>query len=67
MQVQDVQSQQSKLLTFLKTDMDVSEEAIAIAMRRTEEQANLLPVVLWQYGLITLDQLNQVFEWLETA
>ncbi|MGB3496127.1 MAG: DUF2949 domain-containing protein [Elainellaceae cyanobacterium] len=67
MQIQDVQGQQSKLLAFLRTDMDVSEEAIAIAMRRTEERANLLPVVLWQYGLITLDQLNKVFDWLETA
>lgn len=69
---QDVQarlldSRQSQLVEFLQTDMAVSDEAIAIGMRHTEQRSHLLPVVLWQYGLITLDQLNQVFDWLETT
>jgi Protein of unknown function (DUF2949) len=24
-----------------------------------------LPIILWQYGLVTLSQLNQIFDWLE--
>ncbi len=67
MRLQDVQSQQSKLVKFLRTDMAVSEEAIAIAMRNIEQRSHLLPITLWQYGLITVDQLNQVFDWLESA
>lgn len=67
MQIQDGQSQQSDLVTFLQTDLAVSDAAIAIAMRHIEHRSHLLPVVLWQYGLITLDQLNQVFDWLEAV
>jgi hypothetical protein len=28
---------------------------------------NLLPMILWQYGLVTLKQLDQIFDWLETV
>ncbi|MBE9076494.1 DUF2949 domain-containing protein [Romeria aff. gracilis LEGE 07310] len=26
-----------------------------------------LPMVLWQYGLVTISQLEQIYDWLETA
>jgi hypothetical protein len=26
-----------------------------------------LPMILWQYGLVTLEQLDRIFDWLETA
>jgi hypothetical protein len=26
-----------------------------------------LPMVLWQYGLVTLDQLDKIFDWLSEA
>ncbi|CAA9283859.1 hypothetical protein AVDCRST_MAG92-3740, partial [uncultured Coleofasciculus sp.] len=32
-----------------------------------EQIPNLLPITLWQYGLITLVQLDQVFDWLYTS
>lgn len=28
--------------------------------------SNHLPMILWQYGLITLEQLDLIFDWLET-
>lgn len=55
-----------RLLQFLQTELAVPAEAIEVALRQ-QEPPNLLPMVLWQYGLITLDQLNKVFDWLETA
>jgi hypothetical protein len=28
---------------------------------------NLLPMVLYQYGLVTTQDLGQIFDWLETT
>jgi hypothetical protein len=58
---------QDKLIQFLRHDMAVSEEAIALALKRTDTPNNLLPMVLWQYGILTLEQLDQVFDWMEAA
>ncbi len=58
---------QDRLIQFLRQDMAVSDEAIALAMKRTDTPNNLLPMVLWQYGILTLEQLDQVFDWMEAA
>lgn len=58
---------QNRLIHFLRHDMAVSDEAIALALKRTDTPGNLLPMVLWQYGIITLEQLDQVFDWMEAA
>lgn len=58
---------QTRLIHFLQEELAVPSAAIALAMRHHESESNWLPIILWQYGLITLNQLNQVFEWMETA
>jgi len=58
---------QSQLIRFLEDELAVPASAIALALRRHESESSWLPIILWQYGLITLQQLNQVFEWMETA
>lgn len=55
-----------RLISFLKEELEISAPEIALAQRRGEA-ANLLPMILWQYGLLTLEQLDIVFNWLETA
>jgi Protein of unknown function (DUF2949) len=58
----------SRLILFLQDELAVPENSVAIALHHQEPlSANLIPLVLWQYGLITLDQLARVFDWLETA
>ena len=59
-------STQAKLIKFLRDELAVPATAIALALRQPEQGTNL-PMVLWQYGLITLDQLNQIFDWMERA
>ncbi|MBD3885146.1 DUF2949 domain-containing protein [Phormidium tenue FACHB-886] len=59
-------STQTRLIKFLREDLAVPATAIAFALRQPEQATNL-PMVLLQYGLITLDQLNQIFDWMETA
>jgi hypothetical protein len=38
-----------------------------MAVRLCEASVGSLPMFLWQYGLIDLSQLNQVFDWMETV
>ncbi len=54
-------------IEFLQTDLGLSAETIAIATRKQETLISHAHITLWQYGLISLDQLNQIFEWLEQA
>jgi hypothetical protein len=60
-------SQQTQLIEFLKQELSVPAEAIALGLRRSASTPNLLPIVLWQYGLVTTLQLNRIFDWLETT
>jgi len=55
----------SRLIRFLKDDLDVPEKSIALVLRRDELSSNTLPMLLWQYGLIDLHQLDRIFDWLE--
>jgi hypothetical protein len=58
---------QARLIQFLQKDLAIPSEAIDMALRYTDQGPDLLPVVLLQYGLITIEQLDQVFDWLEAA
>lgn len=55
---------QEQLINFLKEDLGVSEACIVLAQAQRED-ANQLPMILWQYGLLTIEQLERVFDWLE--
>jgi hypothetical protein len=55
------------LLQFLQDELFLSKDSIAIAQRSAAQDRGPLPVVLWQYGLITLDELNRIYDWLEQA
>ena len=55
-----------RLISFLQEELEISAPEIALAQRQGEAP-NLLPMILWQYGLLTLEQLDRVLNWLETA
>jgi hypothetical protein len=58
---------QNPLLGFLKDELLLSSHSIDLALRHFEQNPGPLPIILWQYGLITLDQLSSIYDWLETA
>lgn len=60
-------SRWTKLVEFLQEELALPKAAIALATDHCEQKLNLLPVVLWQYGLVTLEQLDQIFDWLEAS
>ncbi|GAB4341561.1 MAG: DUF2949 domain-containing protein [Leptolyngbyaceae cyanobacterium] len=56
----------TQLITFLQEELDLSATSIAIALRHSEQDPGPLPMILWQYGLVSLEELEQIFDWLET-
>lgn len=57
----------TRLLRFLQDELAISAALIAIALRHSEQDPGPLPMILWQYGLVTLEQLDQIYDWLENA
>jgi hypothetical protein len=56
-----------RLICFLQNDLAIPSTSIDLAVRHHPDTLNILPMILWQYGLVTLQQLEQIFDWLETA
>ena len=55
------------LILFLQEELRLPPESIDLVQRQEESMPNLLVVVLWQYGLVTLEQLDQILTWLEAV
>ncbi|HEY9743816.1 MAG TPA: DUF2949 domain-containing protein [Coleofasciculaceae cyanobacterium] len=55
------------LIGFLRDELAIPSTSIDLAVRHQPDTLNLLPMVLWQYGLVTLEQLDRIFDWLETV
>jgi hypothetical protein len=57
------QRHHTQLIYFLQHELAVSDEAIAMALKHPEQDI-ALHMILWQYGLVSIDQLGQIFDWL---
>ncbi|MEM7759851.1 MAG: DUF2949 domain-containing protein [Cyanobacteria bacterium P01_G01_bin.67] len=55
------------LIDFLHSELKISADAISLAQKEQDLQPHILPIVLWQYGLLNTQQLAQVFDWLEVS
>ncbi len=54
------------LVSFVQTEFGVSNDELATAFHH-DDSATQLPMILWQYGFITVTQLDLLFAWLERA
>ena len=57
----------AQLINFLQRELAIPNAAIATALRQSDRDASQLPMILWQYGLVSLEQLDQIFDWLATG
>ncbi|NJL64201.1 MAG: DUF2949 domain-containing protein [Methylacidiphilales bacterium] len=53
-----------QLIHFLEADLAIPTNNLLLALRHTEHTPNLLPMILWQYGFVTISELDQIFDWL---
>ena len=51
------------LLQFLKRRLGLSPSALELGQRQAELEQAPLPIVLWSFGLLSLQQLEDVFDW----
>ena len=51
------------LQQFLQQRLGLSVNALHLGLRQAELEQAPLPIVLWSFGLLSLDQLQQVLDW----
>ncbi|WGV26549.1 DUF2949 domain-containing protein [Halotia branconii] len=53
------------LINFLHNELALSNADISVALRHREFDHEPLSMLLWQYGLVNLEQLERILDWLE--
>lgn len=57
----------TKLIRFLQEDMSISASSMAIVLKQVEHNPGPLPMILWQYGLVTIEQLDRIYDWMDAT
>lgn len=58
-------SRLSLFLNFLHEELVIPQDALSMGLRHLNADASQLPLILWQYGLLNLQQLAQAWDWLD--
>ena len=56
---------ETQFINFLQEELAISTSFITLALQRHKEDPGPLPMILWHYGLVSLEQLEQIFDWLQ--
>ena len=64
MSSQKVKQIPKKLIKFLKQELGIPASSIKLVLRHHQQDWSQFPIILWQYGLITLEQLDSIFDWM---
>ena len=56
----------TNFVKFLKEELSLSNDSIDTVQRAVKENPAPIPMVLWQYGLITLEELDRIYDWLHS-
>jgi len=62
-------------INFLQNELSISSASIAVAERVSissefpspQLDSSALPMILWKYGLVSLAELDKIFDWLENT
>ncbi|MDJ0673895.1 MAG: DUF2949 domain-containing protein [Calothrix sp. MO_167.B42] len=55
----------AQFMNFLQEDLAIPATDLQLALRHPEQTPGLLPMILWQYGLVSVNQLDRIFDWLQ--
>lgn len=58
-------SELAQFVQFLQDELGIPDANLRLALRHPEQTPSLLPIILWQYGLATLTEVNYMLDWLE--
>lgn len=57
----------NRFIDFLHNELAIPKDAINLALRHEEQSPSIIPMILWQYGLISLEQMERIFDWLDNS
>lgn len=57
----------TKLVRFLQDELAVPQASIKQALQHCQQDPAPLYMVLWQQGVLSLQQLEKIFDWMEMA
>lgn len=57
---------EANLVRFLREELAIAPASIDMALRHEAQERGPLAMILWRYGLITREQLDQIFAWLSS-
>ena len=55
-----------QVANFLRQNLNLSDDSVQLALKQSQSDYGSLPIVLWQYGLVTLPELDRVYDWFES-
>jgi Protein of unknown function (DUF2949) len=55
-----------QVVKFLHQEMSLAHEFIELGLKQSRSDYGTLPIVLWQYGLVNLNQLARIYDWFES-
>jgi Protein of unknown function (DUF2949) len=55
-----------RLIAYLQQDLGLSDAALALVSRQQQPTVTELPIVLWNLGLIDLEEVERTFDWLSS-
>jgi hypothetical protein len=55
-----------RFIHFLQLELAIPADSIALGIKTGERDPDRFATILWQYGLLTIDQLDKVLDWLDT-
>lgn len=58
---------QADFIHFLKSELSISDDCLAVAMRHQQRNQTSLYMSLYRFGLIAVDDLARILDWLEEA
>jgi hypothetical protein len=52
------------LLIFVKEEFSLNDQAISLAIKHSNIESAPFPIVLWNFGLITVEQYQVLLDWI---
>jgi len=62
-----ISNDHTRLIHFLQEELSVPPTSIKRALQQCKKDLGPLPMVLWQQGVLSLQQLERIFDWMEMA
>jgi Protein of unknown function (DUF2949) len=56
-----------QVVNFLRQNLNLSDDSVQLALKQSQSNYSSLPIVLWQYGFVSLPELDRVYDWFESC